>query len=192
MSLKTAINSTLKELRPGKILMISGTWMQKERILDIVAPITPLLEGQPPCVLHGSSYCPQGFLWHHVQHLACRGGACEEVGRMGPPSEDQKKKRVRNWSEYVAAVNPCSVSMLDNIVSVVSYHTPKKTRGSWYSGERRALWSPSRTKQTVLSFLNSKWLVYMHIVHIGSPSMPTTPWLLWAISGSISRRRGQR
>ncbi len=39
-------------------------------------------------------------------------------------SEDQKKKRVRNCTEYVAAVNPCSGSMLDNIVSAVSYHTP--------------------------------------------------------------------
>jgi histone-lysine N-methyltransferase SETMAR len=92
-------------------------------------------------------------------------------------SESQKKERVRVSTEFVAAVNRRSKSMLDNIVTMdetmVSYHTPesKKKSKQWIKrgepGPVKAKTQESRTKQMILAFFDSRGLIYTHIVPRG-------------------------
>jgi histone-lysine N-methyltransferase SETMAR len=92
-------------------------------------------------------------------------------------SEDQKKKRVRICTEFVAAVRRGSMAMLDNIVmmdeTMVSYHTPKAERQlkQWIKkglpGPVKAKVAGCRTKQMMVVFFDKKGLVYTHIVPRG-------------------------
>jgi histone-lysine N-methyltransferase SETMAR len=89
-------------------------------------------------------------------------------------SVEQKEERVRICSKFVAVFDCSSMAMLDQIITMdemmVSYRTPqnKKQSKQWIKkgkpGPSKARVNASRTKQMLLEFLDSKGLVYTHIM----------------------------
>ncbi len=94
-------------------------------------------------------------------------------------TDDMKEERVRTSEKFLALVRRCSMSVLDNIVtmdkSAVSFHTPETKQQSMQ-------WLPkgqpepvkikvhtTRTKQMVLAFFHSKGLISIQTTCPGGP-----------------------
>jgi hypothetical protein len=88
-------------------------------------------------------------------------------------SEEQKQERVHACNEFISAVRRRSMAMLDNIVTMISHHTPetKKQSKQWIKkgqpGPLKARVHASQTKQMILAFFDSKGLIYTNIVPRG-------------------------
>jgi hypothetical protein len=93
-------------------------------------------------------------------------------------NDEQKQQRVEVCLEFVKAVHRHSLAMLDSIVTMdetmVCYHTPqsKKQSQQWIEkgqpGPIKAKVQASQSKQMLLTFFNSKGLIYKHIIPGGS------------------------
>jgi hypothetical protein len=108
-------------------------------------------------------------------------------------SEKHKKERMRISKEFVATIQRCGLSMLDNIVTMdetmVSYYAPdtQKMSKDWTLKGK-----PGPLKAKVQASRSSKWSLSSLILaasstrisHSGAPpSIGSTSWMSWASSG---------
>jgi [histone H3]-lysine36 N-dimethyltransferase SETMAR len=179
---KTAIYNILNKVKAGKTTDDQRHLNAKKTktTIDVVAAVAAEVNEDRRVTIrhlatvHGVSY---GSM-HNILHKSL--GLVKKSARWVPKllSDDQKQERVRVCTEFVAAVNRRSLSMLDNIVTMdetmVSYHTPetKKQSKQWIKkgqpGPIKARVHASRTKQMLLVFFDSKGLIYTHIVPRGA------------------------
>jgi transposase len=137
---------------------------------------------------HGVSFGTVHNILHEEQGLVKK--SAQWVPKLLSP--EQKEERVQICSEFVAAVNRSSMTMLDQIImmdeTMVSYHTPQMKRQSkqWIEKGKQA---PSRLKSMPAGQNRCCWPSLTArawstptLFRRGPPSMPTTSWWSWASS----------
>ncbi len=178
---KASFYFIMKKVKAGKTTNVLRHKNPKKtkRTVNIVAAVTADIKEDRGLTCHeiassqGVSYGTMNKILH--DNL----GLVKKLARWVPKplSEDQKKERECELAQVIAAVNRCSMAMLDNIVmmeeTMVSPHTPvmKKKSKQWikkgWSDPIKARVHASRTKQMLLALFDSKGLIYT-IMHLGS------------------------
>ncbi len=171
---KTAIYAIIKNVKAGESTADMRHLNRKKtvRIPELIASVAAAIEEdhrlsmEAIAIAHGVSEKTIFNILH--QDIGLEKKSARWVPKL--LIEEQKQERIRVCSDFIAAMHRRSKAMLDAIVTMdetmVSNHTPetKKQSKQWIPrgqpGLLKAWVHPSRTKQMVVVFFDSRGIIY--------------------------------